>query len=91
MNVTTVNRDIIFNSDIIIIAVKPQQVLDIMLQIQTVYCEFHTAHTTGNHQSVVAPKTLRPVIVSVAAGVTLGDIERKVHLELSLNHSTKTS
>jgi len=75
---TTVNRDVILNSDIIVIAVKPHQVSDIMSEIQLAYSEFHTAHTAGSRHPITMPKNLGPVIVSVAAGVTLSDIEQKV-------------
>ena len=71
MTVTCHNRDVIFNSDIIIIAVKPHQVLDVMTEIQTVHTEVHS----GSHS---APKNLRPLIVSVATGITISDMEQKV-------------
>ena len=71
MNVTCFNRDVILNSDIIVITVKPHQVMDIMAEIQTV-------HTEGHSVTHATPKNLRPLIVSVAAGITINDMEQKV-------------
>ena len=78
MKMTTTNSDIIRNSDIIIVAVKPHQVLDIMADIQAVYSEVQSSGVAGS-QTITAPRNLRPLIVSVAAAITISDIEQKVH------------
>ena len=75
MNTTVVNREVIRNSDIVIVAVKPYQVLDVMSEFQTLYSEVQSGPGSG---VVNAPKNLRPLIVSVAASVTIRDIEQKV-------------
>ena len=54
-------------SDIIIVSVKPYQVLEVMQDIQDT---LKNVQTTGNH--------LRPLIISVAASVSLEDLEGKV-------------
>ena len=73
MNTTVENRDVITNSDIIILCVKPHQILDIMTEIHDIYA---AAQAGGNRGP--APRSLRPLIVSVAAIVTLSEIEKKV-------------
>ena len=73
---TTSNRDVVVNSDIVILTVKPYQVLQIMTEIQSIFVEVQS-HTTSAH---TAPKTLRPLIVSVASSVTVADIEKKVRV-----------
>ena len=73
---TTSNRDVVVNSDVVILTVKPYQVLQIMTEIQSIFVEVQS-HTTSAH---TAPKTLRPLIVSVASSVTVADIEKKVRV-----------
>jgi hypothetical protein len=68
VNVTTVNQDVIGQYDVIIIAVKPYQVMEVMQDIH------QTFRTAGCH----TPKSLRPLVVSVAASVPLQEIEKKV-------------
>lgn len=62
------NRDVIGQCDMIIIAVKPYQVLEVMQEIHQIF------KTSGSHP----PKSLRPLVVSVAASVPLAEIEKKV-------------
>lgn len=69
---TTSNRDIILTADVIIVAVKPHHVLDVLAQFEAIYAELSKSHVT--------PKNLRPVIVSVAASVSISEIERKVRV-----------
>ena len=74
MNTTTHNRDIILNSDVIILAVKPYQILAIMTDIQAMFSDFQSRA----QPHVSTPKSWRPLIVSVASSVTIADIEQKV-------------
>ena len=74
MNVTTNNQDVILNSDIIILAVKPYQVMDVMKEIHDSY----TSVQQYAGKATSSPRSFRPLIVSVAAAVTLADIEEKV-------------
>lgn len=75
MNVTTSNQDVILNSDIIIIAVKPYQVLDVMKEIHDTYT---AVQQQAGNKTTATPRSFRPLIVSVAAAVSLADIEEKV-------------
>ena len=68
VNVSLLNRDVIGQCDMIVIAVKPYQVLEVMQ-------EMHQMFKSSGSQ---APKTLRPLVVSVAASVPLAEIEKKV-------------
>ena len=77
MNTTTDNRDVILNSDVIILAVKPYQVLGIMSDIQSMFGDFQS-----RAQPHSSPKSWRPLIVSVASSVTISDIEQKVHTNM---------
>ncbi len=65
------------NSDVIVIAVKPYQVLAILDEIQETYKEL-TATNPLTNIPIRPPKNLRPLIVSVAAGVSIDEIEDKV-------------
>jgi len=67
---TTSNSVIVTTSDVIIIAVKPHLVLGVLGEFHDYYI---SAQSGGN-----PPKNLRPLIVSVAASVTIADIESKV-------------
>ena len=74
VNTTTHNQDVIVSSDIIILAVKPHQILGVMADIQSMFSQFQS-----NPQfQESGPKSWRPVIVSIASSVTLSDIEQKV-------------
>ncbi len=66
------------NSDIIIIAVKPYQVLDVLEEVQEIYKELTAVNPLTGTPST-PPKNLRPLIVSVAAGVAIAELEAKVH------------
>ena len=67
------------NSDIIVIAVKPYQVMDVLDEIQETYKEVTAVNPlTGTPSN--PPKNLRPLIVSVAAGVAIEELEAKVTL-----------
>lgn len=57
----------------IIVAVKPHHVLDVLGQFEAVYTELSRSHVT--------PKNLRPLIVSVASSVSISEIEQKVRLD----------
>ena len=57
-------------ADVIVVAVKPQQVLDVLGQFEAMYAEMSKSHVT--------PRNLRPVIVSVASSVSISEIEKKV-------------
>ena len=74
---TTSNRHVILSSDIIILAVKPAQVEEVMDEIQTVFKEFPSPSAMAN-SPISPPKNFRPVIVSVAAAVQIKDLEQKV-------------
>lgn len=75
VTVSLMNRDVIGQCDMIVIAVKPYQVLDVMQEMHQMF------KTSGAH----APKTLRPLVVSVAASVPLVEIEKKVISVLCAN------
>lgn len=62
------NQDVIGQCDMIIIAVKPYQVMEVMRDIH------QTFKSAGGH----TPRSLRPLVVSVAASVPLAEIEKKV-------------
>ncbi len=66
-------------SDIIIIAVKPHRVLSVLAEFHDCYV---LAQSSGN-----PPKNLRPLIVSVAAAVTISDMESKVKIMCMLLES----
>ena len=78
INVFTNNRQIILNSDIIVVAVKPAQVAAVMEEIQNVFKEFPSPTAMAN-RAVSPPKNFRPVVVSVATGVQIVDLEQKVY------------
>lgn len=80
VHVTSINRDVIVNSDVIIVAVKPYQVPDVMSEVQSVYTEIQSVYSSSGQSTAAAPKNLRPLIVSVASAVTISDIEQKVCL-----------
>jgi pyrroline-5-carboxylate reductase len=67
---TTSNRDIVLSSDLIVVAIRPQHVLEVLGQLETIYAELS--------KSFVTPKNLRPVIVSVATSVSISQIEGMV-------------
>ena len=67
----------IVNSDIIVIAVKPHQVLPVVEDIQSVFKNFPSAPVPGK-TNATPPKSFRPLVVSVATAVTIQDIEQKV-------------
>ncbi|XP_064382663.1 pyrroline-5-carboxylate reductase-like [Halichondria panicea] len=69
VNATTSNNLVMTSSDIIIIAVKPHHVLSVLSDLHDCYV---SAQSSGN-----PPKNLRPLIVSVAAAITITDIESK--------------
>ena len=71
---TTHNRDVILNSDIIVLAIKPHQILGIMSEIQAMFSDFQSRA----QPHVSSPKCWRPLIVSVASSLTIADIEQKV-------------
>ena len=75
MNVTSNNQDVILNSDIIILAVKPHQILDVMKEIHDTYT---TVQQQAGSRTTTTPRSFRPLIVSVATSITLADIEEKV-------------
>ena len=81
---TTNNEDVILNSDVIVLAVKPYQILDVMKEIHDTYT---TVQQLAGSKATTTPRSFRPLIVSVAAAVSLADIEGKVStLQLSLLH-----
>lgn len=77
MTVTTNNCDVIVNSELIVIAVKPHQVLPVVEEIQSVFKHFPSSSGSGK-TSATPPKSFRPLVVSVATAVTIQDIEQKV-------------
>ena len=79
---TTNNQDVILNSDVIVLAVKPYQVLDVMKEIHDTYT---TVQQLAGSKATATPRSFRPLIVSVAAAVSLADIEGKVSSTLSQN------
>ena len=74
MTTTTHNRDVILNSDVIVLAAKPHQILGIMEEIQAMFSDFQSRA----QPHISSPKSWRPLIVSVACSVTIADIEQKV-------------
>lgn len=79
VNTTSSNRDIILTADVIIVAVKPHHVLDVLGQFEAVYTELSRSHVT--------PKNLRPLIVSVASSVSISEIEQKMVVAWSISGS----
>lgn len=75
---TTHNRDVILNSDIIVLAIKPSQVLTIMSEIQSMFSDFQSRA----QPHISSPKSWRPLIVSVASSIPIADIEQKVQIIL---------
>ena len=75
---SVLNQDVIGQYDIIIIAVKPYQVMEVMKDIH------QTFRTVGGH----TPKSLRPLVVSVAASVPLQEIEKKASVNVLLGVSS---
>ena len=67
----------IVNSDLIVIAVKPHQVLSAVEDIQSVFKNFPSSPVPGK-SNTTPPKSFRPLVVSVATAVTIQDIEQKV-------------
>jgi pyrroline-5-carboxylate reductase len=83
VTVFTNNKDIVLYSDVIVIAVKPHQVLSVLDELKEIFKGF-----TQNKSSIgtnVMPKNMRPLIVSVATAVTLKQLEEKT--EVSWNMS----
>lgn len=76
VNITSTNQDVILNSDIIVLAVKPHQILDVMKEIHDTYTAVQ--QQAGSRTPTTSPRSFRPLIVSVAASVPLADIEEKV-------------
>jgi pyrroline-5-carboxylate reductase len=84
VSTTTHNRDVILNSDVIVLATKPHQVLGIMTEIQAMFSDFQSRaqpHTSS-------PKSWRPLIVSVASSVSIADIEEKTEISWSMGASS---
>jgi pyrroline-5-carboxylate reductase len=81
---TTHNRDVILNSDIIILAIKPHQILGIMSDIQAMFSDFQSRA----QPHVSSPKCWRPLIVSVASSLTIADIEQKTEISWSMGVSS---
>ena len=75
MNVTSNNQDVILNSDIIILAVKPHQILDVMKEVHDTYV---AVQQQAGSRTTTTPRSFRPLIVSVATSISLADIEEKV-------------
>lgn len=76
MTTTTHNRDVILNSDVIVLATKPYQILGIMTEIQAMFSDFQSRA----QPHISSPKCWRPLIISVASSVTVADIDQKVIL-----------
>ena len=76
VNVFTNNKDIIANSDVIIIAVKPYQVLGVLDEMKRIYMEFSDSKSMIGSNPL--PKNMRPLVVSVAAAITIQQLEEKV-------------
>ena len=76
VNVTTNNKDIVLNSDVIVLAVKPHQILGVLDELQKIYKELSDDTVlTGTGPT---PKNLRPLVISVATAITIKQIEEKV-------------
>ena len=75
INVTTTNQEVILNSDLIVLAVKPYQIIDVMKEIHDTYT---TVQQQAGSKATATPRSFRPLVVSVAAAVTLAEIEDKV-------------
>ena len=76
MTTTTHNRDVILNSDVIVLATKPQQILDITTEIQALISDYQSQ--THLQPYTASAKNWRPLVVSVAASITTFDLEEKV-------------
>ena len=76
MTTTAHNRDVILNSDVIVLATKPQQILDITTEIQASISDSQSQ--THLQPYTASAKNWRPLIVSVAASITISDLEEKV-------------
>ena len=74
MAVSAGNYEVIRECDIIIIAVKPYQALEIMDMLHKMLRT--SPQTVGSPASV--PKSLRPLIISMAASVPLAEMEKRV-------------
>lgn len=74
---STSNKSVIMNSDVLVVAVKPYQVLAILDEIQEVYKEATAINPLIGTPSN-PPRNLRPLLISVAAGVSVEEIESKV-------------
>ena len=66
------------SSDVIVISVKPHQVMDVLNELQKLYEDLSTSQPIVGSKRM--PKNMRPLIVSVATAITLKDIEEKVSL-----------
>lgn len=71
MAVSSSSSDVIGSCDVIVIAVKPYQVLDVM---DNLLKKLKSSQASGGH----VPKSLRPLVVSVASSVPLAEIEKRV-------------
>ena len=75
VNVTSSNQEVILNSDIIILAVKPHQILDVMTEVHDTY---KTVQQQAGSRTTTTPRSFRPLIVSIASSISLAGIEEKV-------------
>ena len=75
VNITSSNQEVILNSDIIILAVKPHQILDVMTEVHDTYT---AVQQQAGSRTTTTPRSFRPLIVSIASSVSLADIEEKV-------------
>ena len=77
VNVSSSNKMVVMNADVIILAIKPYQVMAVLDELQETYRDLTAVNPlTGTPSN--PPKNLRPLIVSVAAGITIDAIESKV-------------
>jgi len=72
VTVSATSYDVIGTCDVIVIAVKPHQVPEVL---DNLHSTLKAAQISGN-----APKSLRPLIVSVASSVSLAELEKRVSL-----------
>ena len=76
--VTTSNKDIVLSCDVIVISVKPHQVLSVLDELRRIYKDIDENQLLVGGSPL--PRNLRPLVISVATSITIKQIEEKVSL-----------
>lgn len=83
--VTTNNKDIVLSCDVIVLSVKPHQVLPVLDELRKIYKDI------DENQLLVGgaplPRNLRPLIVSVATSITIKQIEEKTEISWKMGRA----